>query len=65
MVSIPPYLPIESDYSPTHPDLFLIHFAKGDFASSLITQQVRILLLISLAVNNALWLMFYSTVAGL
>ena len=38
--SIPPYLPVAESYTPTHPELFRIIFAKGDFASSLITVAV-------------------------
>ena len=38
--SIPPYLPVAESYKPTHPELFRIIFAKGDFASSLITVAV-------------------------
>lgn len=39
--SVPPYYPQKASYKPTHPSLFLIHFAdKGDFNSSLVTQKV-------------------------
>lgn len=42
--STPPYYPNKASYKPTHPDLFLIHFAdEGDFNSSLVTQKVRTL----------------------
>lgn len=40
MTISPPYLPTKATYKPTHPDLFLIQFAEGDFNSCLITQKV-------------------------
>ncbi|SCV74968.1 BQ2448_7997 [Microbotryum intermedium] len=38
-VSIPPYLPTQHNYQPTHPTLFRVNFAgeHGDFSSSLST----------------------------
>lgn len=35
-----PFLPQKESYAPTHPDLFRIQFADGDFNSCLKAQRV-------------------------
>lgn len=40
-MTTPPYLANEFNYIPTHPNLFKVSFAKGEFSASLITEQVE------------------------
>lgn len=43
---VPPYLPQKASYKPTHPELFKISFADGNFNSSLKTEKVSDAILI-------------------